>query len=164
VEIPEGRSYEVHENTANSFYIIVRYEPLEDALKLHTLPHNPTVIQIAQWVVTMVQENNPVAQELLTDPLKAAKRLGIPVPEGMHIKVLQSTAAHQHLAIPYTAAAPAGAGQELSDAQLDMVAGGKHHPTLTTNTLVAATVTLVAAAAVVAAVAAGVTVAAVVVP
>jgi hypothetical protein len=56
--------------------------------------------------------------KLMADPHGVLKEAGVAVPTGMTVKVVENTDTHRHLVLP-----PKPTG-ELSDAELDKVAGG----------------------------------------
>lgn len=61
-------------------------------------------------------------QALLAEPKKVVSmQLGQDIPESLEIKVVQDTAEVMHMVLPYMPEE----GAELSDADLEMVAGGK---------------------------------------
>ena len=60
--------------------------------------------------------------KLLTDPHAALAEVGVEVPPGTTLKVIENTADTQHLVLPV---APGNAG-ELSIEELEKVAGGMH--------------------------------------
>ena len=61
-------------------------------------------------------------QALLAEPKKVVSmQLGQDVPDSLQIKVVQDTAEVMHMVLPYVPEE----GAELSDADLEMVAGGK---------------------------------------
>ena len=63
---------------------------------------------------------------LLTNPRKVVSmQLGQEIPDSLQIKVVQDTAEVMHMVLPYVPAE----GAELSDADLEMVAGGKANDT-----------------------------------
>ena len=57
-------------------------------------------------------------QQLLADPVATLKAEGVELPAGVSVKVLENTAQIIHLVLPVRAT-------DLSDADLDAVAGGK---------------------------------------
>jgi hypothetical protein len=60
---------------------------------------------------------------LIDDPKGTLEReLGVPMAEGVSLTVLEETATNRYLVLP---PAPAGTAGELSDAQLEAVAGGE---------------------------------------
>ncbi len=59
--------------------------------------------------------------KLLADPHGTLKEAGVAVPAGVKVTVVENTDTHHHLVPP-----PKPTG-ELSDAELDKVAGGLHH-------------------------------------
>ena len=63
--------------------------------------------------------------KLLTDPHAALAEVGVEVPPGTTLKVIENTADTQHLVLPV---APDNAG-ELSIEELEKVAGGMHKGT-----------------------------------
>jgi Nitrile hydratase, alpha chain len=67
-------------------------------------------------------ENAEYKQALMADPKKVvAMQLGQDVPESLTIRVVEDSAELMHMVLPFEAAE----GDELSDADLEMVAGGK---------------------------------------
>ena len=61
-------------------------------------------------------------RELLADPKSVlARELGLALPDFLEVQVLEETPARVYLVLP---AAPPAPGAELSDEQLDAVAGG----------------------------------------
>ncbi len=59
--------------------------------------------------------------KLLSDPHAALAEVGVAVPAGTTVKVLEDTAGTRHLVLPVT---PAAAG-ELSSEELEKIAGGR---------------------------------------
>jgi hypothetical protein len=61
-------------------------------------------------------------EELVRDPKAVfARELGISVPDSIHVQVLEESSTTVYLVLPQ---APASAGTELSDQELEAVAGG----------------------------------------
>ena len=58
-------------------------------------------------------------KRLLADPAAVAKEFGMPLPPGMQIKVIEDSPTVRHFVLP-----PRPPVAELSDEQLDQVAGG----------------------------------------
>jgi hypothetical protein len=58
-------------------------------------------------------------ERLLADPAAVAKEFGVPLPAGMQIKVVEDSPTLRHFVLP-----PRPAAEELSDEQLEHVAGG----------------------------------------
>ena len=57
---------------------------------------------------------------LLADPAAVFEEVGVSVPEGAEVSVLESTASRHYFVLPQRPT------QELSDESLDRVAGGRH--------------------------------------
>jgi hypothetical protein len=80
----------------------------------------PTQEYAKQWgqLVARTWSDEAFKQRLLATPAPALAEQGIPVPPGLEVRVHENTPALVHLALPPKPA------EELSDEQLDAVAGG----------------------------------------
>lgn len=77
--------------------------------------------QLMDKIVEQAQGNPEYYDELMKDPRNLmARQLGTSIPENVNIKVLEETADTYYVVLPY---APKE-GAELSDADLEKVAGG----------------------------------------
>ncbi len=73
-------------------------------------------------ISNFADKNPDYKKALLEDPKKVvAMQLGQDLPESLTVKVVQDTADTIHMVLPYVPQE----GAELSDADLEMVAGGK---------------------------------------
>jgi len=70
-------------------------------------------------IIAKALQDDAFKQQLIADPAAALKAEGVTVPEGITLKVVQDTESVKHLVLPAV-----GAG-ELSDEDLDAVAGGE---------------------------------------
>ena len=78
--------------------------------------------EINDLIAKFATENEDYKKALLADPRKVVSmQLGQEIPDSLKISVIQDTAASMHLVLPYIPEE----GAELSDADLEMVAGGK---------------------------------------
>ena len=80
-------------------------------------------------VVARAWQDEAFKGRLLADPEGALAEVGVEVPTGHEVRVVEDTERVTHLVIPPSP------GEELSDEQLDRVAGG-NHPNDTLFTLV----------------------------
>ncbi len=69
-------------------------------------------------VVARAWSDEAFKAQLLSDPAAALKEVGVAVPEGVEVKVVENTATLFHLVLPPRP------DEELSDEALDKVAGG----------------------------------------
>jgi hypothetical protein len=110
-KIPAGMTVQVHVNEASKIHVAL---PLRDG------PHkidDPAVRKVFEkaW-------SDPAYKaRLLKEPFKVISEAGARLPTGLAIVVHEDTAKVLNLTLPYV---PPAAG-ELSDADLEMVAGGK---------------------------------------
>ncbi|GAB4188228.1 MAG: hypothetical protein Tsb0015_08000 [Simkaniaceae bacterium] len=123
IPIPEDMEVKIHENTKHLYHLVVQDKMLPKEHQLDTLPANPNVFQISSFIITNIQKNTPLKEKLLKNPLEVLKEEGVDVPEGLQLKVLQNSPKTAHIVIP----ASLEEGEELSDLQLQEIAGGKHH-------------------------------------
>jgi hypothetical protein len=115
--------YKVVEDTASLKNTILPFEPLSNAMKLDVLPEGASPQQIARYIITKSQADEKYKKQVLSDIDTVLQDLGVTLPPGISITILADTATLQHIVIPYL---PPASG-ELSDDQLEAVAGGKHH-------------------------------------
>ena len=79
--------------------------------------------EVERRLVERSLQDDAFRQRLLADPKAAVEEeLGIQLPAEVQIRVVEETADTIYLALP--SASPAGEGGELSDRELDAVAGG----------------------------------------
>ena len=84
-----------------------------------------------QWgqVVTRAWSDETFKQRLLSDPGTVLAEAGLPVPPNLTVQVHEATPTKLHLVLPPPP--PAGQRGELTDADLDLVAGGSDPETYT---------------------------------
>ena len=77
--------------------------------------------QAKQWgqIVTKASQDEKFRKQLLADPAVVLKESGLEVPAGVQLRVLENTNQVLHLVLP-----PLQKDKELSDAELEGVAGG----------------------------------------
>ena len=86
--------------------------------------------EVNDLIASFATKNAEYKQSLLADPKKVvAAQLGQDLPDALAIKVVEDSAEVMHMVLPYTPAE----GAELSDADLEMVAGGKGDYTCNDN-------------------------------
>jgi len=81
-------------------------------------------------IVARAWRDQAFKQQLLSNPKAVLTEAGMSVAEGVELQVVQDTPTLRHLVLPV---APAGGSSTLSEAELDLVAGGGSQTT-TTNT------------------------------
>jgi len=72
-------------------------------------------------VIKKCMSDQAFKTELMADPKKVLTELGVKVPDGMTVKVVENSSSVFHLVIPSKSS---GKGQEMSDAELASAAGG----------------------------------------
>ena len=76
-----------------------------------------------EQIIARAMKDEAFRQELLTNPKAALEReLGITIPDDVVIRVYEDTSTTIHLALPLKTST--SEPQELSDAELDAIAGG----------------------------------------
>ena len=72
-------------------------------------------------IVARAWRDEAFKQELIANPKKVLSDAGMTVDEGVEVQIIEDTPSTRHLVFPV---APSGAGQSLSEEQLELVAGG----------------------------------------
>ena len=94
-------------------------------------PMDQAPMDIEQLIVDKAREDKAFKQELLNNPKAAiAKELNVELPAELEIEVAQQTPQKLYLVLPLEVALEEEAGGELSEEQLEAVAGGGT-PTIT---------------------------------
>jgi hypothetical protein len=79
---------------------------------------------VQEQIITKAMKDETFRQRLLSNPRETLEReLGITLPRGVGVQVHENTPTIRHLVLPMKP--PVGEAVELSDAQLEQVAGGQ---------------------------------------
>jgi hypothetical protein len=116
--IPDGVAINVLQNDASTFHAILPQAGNEQMMA-YARAVNPTAAKVYEraW------QDAAFKQRLLTSPRQAfVEATGITPPTSLRLIAHEDTPQQMNIVIPYVA--PSG---ELSDADLEQVAGGKHH-------------------------------------
>jgi hypothetical protein len=90
-----------------------------DERKMNMPDQDPT-----SQIISRAMKDQAFRQELIANPNAVLEReLGVPIPQGMTIYVHENTSTSRHLTLP--AVSQVSSGQELSDAELEEIAGGR---------------------------------------
>jgi Nitrile hydratase, alpha chain len=77
---------------------------------------------VTRQVIERATRDSQFRQELLRDPAKTVEQeLGVSIPKSIELRVVEETSSMLYLVLPPQ---PVAAGQELSDQELEQVAGG----------------------------------------
>jgi hypothetical protein len=78
--------------------------------------------ELQAQLIERASRDQAFRQELMANPKAViARELGVPIPASVEIRVVEETPSSAYLVLP---AAPVRAGQELSEQELEAVAGG----------------------------------------
>jgi hypothetical protein len=81
--------------------------------------------EVEQRLIQKSLEDDAFRQQLLEDPRATVEQeLGTPVPESIEIRAVEETPNAIYLVLPPTSSSDQSGGSELSDQELESVAGG----------------------------------------
>jgi hypothetical protein len=88
-------------------------------------PMDQTPMDIEQLIINKAIENEAFKQELLSNPKTAiSKELNVELPADLQIEVVEQTPQKLYLVLPLRVKLEEEAGEELSEEELEAVAGG----------------------------------------
>lgn len=119
IALDEARQVEILENTNKDFYIAIPAKKYPAQLELTSLPKNASLDQIVRWVITQVQSNTSLKEEILVNAEKVLINQHAKIPEGMKVHIYQNTDKILYFVIPR-----ASDEEDLSAIELEAVAGG----------------------------------------
>jgi hypothetical protein len=123
-KLPASVTIVTHENTPTTLNVVLDPTLMAQAAA-NTGPAGPV-----EQVLRKAQADAAFRKKLVADPRAAVyDAVGLEIPKGLQVKVYENTADTIHLPI----AARANANAELSEAELEQVAGGKLSQQQTTN-------------------------------
>ncbi|HEY9600229.1 MAG TPA: NHLP leader peptide family RiPP precursor [Allocoleopsis sp.] len=119
LEFPDSVEVQVHENTHSLMnYVVPQASEIPQGLDLEEIE------PMAGKVMKLALADEAFKTKLLSDPKSAiAKAMGLTLPESLEIRVYEDTPTVKHLVLPVNPF-----NSELSDADLELVAGGKLSP------------------------------------
>jgi len=120
-QVSEKFKLRVWENTKDTYHLVVPEEDLSAKDRQETISSSSNISQIGRWIITQVQDNTQYKTELLSHPLEVLRKQGIQVPTNFELKIHQNTPQEKNIVIPRHV----GDNEELSDFELEAVAGGK---------------------------------------
>jgi hypothetical protein len=83
--------------------------------------------EVERWVIQRSIEDESFRQRLIEDPKAAVEQeLGARLPEQVRVVTVEESADTIYLVLPSSTPMAGGEGEELSDQELDLVAGGRH--------------------------------------
>jgi len=122
VTLPAGKAVRVVEDTAETVHLVLPTKPAGE-LSDEQLPTRAGEAQgrarKAGQLLIKAWEDPAFKQRLVADPRGVLQEHGLPLPAGKAVRVVEDTAGTVHLVLP-----PKPADGELSDEQLEQVAGG----------------------------------------
>lgn len=119
LEFPDSVEVQVHENTHSLMnYVVPQASEIPQGLDLEEIE------PMAGKVMKLALADEAFKTKLLSDPKSAiAEAMGLMLPESLEIRVYEDTPTVKHLVLPVNPF-----NSELSDADLELVAGGKLSP------------------------------------
>lgn len=107
----------VVENGPEDIYIVIPYEKLPEARKVHKISDTLDYLEIGNFVIGQVQNEGPHAKELLKSPKEALIKMGVSIPKEYTIHLLEEKQDQRYIVLPDQS------GTELTEAELSIIGG-----------------------------------------
>lgn len=111
---------EIHENTKSELHIVVPEKNLPENLLLKKMPKKSSYHHITLWVITHIQTNSSLKNDLLKTPQDVLKKEGAKIPDQMKLVIHLDKNDHLHFVIPRKVQD----GEELNGLDIQEVVGG----------------------------------------
>ncbi|MDD2707062.1 MAG: NHLP leader peptide family RiPP precursor [Verrucomicrobiae bacterium] len=134
IKLPEGANIHVVRDTFLERNAVLSNKPLPKEQELDELPVPANLYQVYAHIYTRCQKDPDFCKKFKTDPVAVVESLGITVPKGLKINVLEANEKDKYFVIPLSPATRIS--DELSVEELEMVAGGKSKTNVNVNSSV----------------------------
>ncbi|MCH9630774.1 MAG: hypothetical protein S4CHLAM37_07780 [Chlamydiia bacterium] len=120
VPFPEHKKVKFIENKKDLYNLVVPCKRLPRAVRVERLSTTPSYREIMFWMITQIQDNTPLKNRLLKEPLKVLQENKVKVADHVKINVYENSDTMMYLVVPRSQKE----GEELSDLELQSVTGG----------------------------------------
>jgi hypothetical protein len=120
--LPDGKAVRMVEDTAETAHLVLPTKPaggLSDEQLARLAGEGQGPARTAGQLLIKSWQDEGFKRRLVADPRAVLQEQGLPLPDGKAVRVVEDTADTVHLVLP-----PKPAEGELSDEQLEQVAGG----------------------------------------
>ncbi|MDD2707063.1 MAG: NHLP leader peptide family RiPP precursor [Verrucomicrobiae bacterium] len=123
IKLPEDAKIHVVRDTFLERNAVLSNKPLPKEQELNELPVPANLYQVYAHIYTRCQKDADFRKKFKTNPVAVIESLGITVPNGLKINVLEANEKEGYFVIPLSPATRIS--DELNVEELEMVAGGK---------------------------------------
>lgn len=120
VNIYQDCYLKILENSNFDFHITIPAKKYPRDMELQTLPKGANLDEIIRWIVTQIQSNSSLKEQILNNAETVLKQQGAKIPEDMKIHIHQNSDKIRYFVIPRDSKED----EELSELELQAIAGG----------------------------------------
>lgn len=100
IHLEKNQQPKILQNSDREFHVVIPAEKIPENIQLKMLPVNPSLHEIARWIITQVQEGTAFKEPLLAHAEEVLKKQGFEFPKRFKLVLHQNTPTTLYFVIP----------------------------------------------------------------